>query len=87
MMNDEKARGFPRFSSFIIHHLYGFRLAYRLRRSRRALRFLLPILRRRRGLAMRRLLSLSVSKGAYMPGLMVFLVTKGRSVTPDGRFV
>src|SRR5437763_6328158 len=32
---------------------------YRLRRSRRALRFLLPILRRRRGLAMRRLLSLS----------------------------
>jgi hypothetical protein len=28
-------------------------LAYRLRRSRRALRFLLPIFRRRRGLAMR----------------------------------
>ena len=30
---------------------------YRLRRSRRALRFLLPTLRRRRGLAMRMLLS------------------------------
>jgi hypothetical protein len=61
--------------------------AYRLRRSRRALRFLLPILRRRRGLAMRRLLSLSGQKGLLMPGLMVFLVTKGRSVPGGGRFV
>ena len=37
-----------RFSLFVLR----FSFAYRLRRSRRALRFLLPTLRRRRGLAM-----------------------------------
>ena len=40
--------------------LAGETRSYRLRRSRRALRFLLPILRRRRGLAMH--VSFHVSK-------------------------
>src|SRR5881227_86412 len=50
MLNAERSL----ISSFSIQHLkFSIHPSYRLRRSRRALRFLLPIFRRRRGLDIR----------------------------------
>ena len=53
----------------MIHFEFRAGCVYRLRRSRRALRFLLPILRRRRGLAIRVLLCSGEGECSWWGGL------------------